>query len=70
MTIPSERTRAIIRTRHFLEELINPGLTPDVPDAIRSQARALLRHYPLGGEIHLAHHVLPEWFGPVQTRQD
>jgi hypothetical protein len=70
MTIPSERTRAIIQTKGFLEELINPRLTPDVPDAIRNHARALLRHYPLGWEIHLAHQVLPEWFGPVQTRQD
>lgn len=69
MTVPSERTRAIIETRHFLEELVNKRLTPDVPEAIRNQARALLRHYPFGGEIHLAHRVLPEWFGPVQTRK-
>jgi hypothetical protein len=69
MTVPSERTRAIIETRHFLEELVNKRLTPDVPEEIRNQARALLRHYPFGGEIHLAHRVLPEWFGPVQTRK-
>lgn len=69
MTIPSERTRAIIETRIFLEELISQRLTPDVPDAVRNQARALLRHYPFGSEIHLAHHALPEWFGPVQGRK-
>lgn len=69
MTIPSERTRAIIETKRFLEELINPRLTLDVSDAIRNQARALLRHYPFGWEIHRAHQALPEWFGPVQTRQ-
>jgi len=69
MTIPSERTRAIIETRSFLEELTSQRLTPDVPDAVRQQARALLRHYPFGTEIHLAHSALPEWFGPVQGRQ-
>jgi len=69
MTIPCERTRAIIETRCFLEELISQRLTPDVPDAVRQQARALLRHYPFGTEIHLAHSALPEWFGPVQERK-
>ena len=69
MTIPAERTRAIIETRRFLEELLSQRLTPDVPDAVRKQARALLRHYPFGSEIHLAHHALPEWFGPVQERK-
>ena len=69
MTIPSERTRAIIETRSFLEELTSQRLTPDLPDAVRQQARALLRHYPFGTEIHLAHSALPEWFGPVQERK-
>ena len=69
LTVPSERTRAIIETRRFLEELISQRLTPDVPDAVRRQARALLRHYPFGSEIQLAHHALPEWFGPVQERE-
>lgn len=46
MTIPSERTRAVILTESFLITLTNPKLTPKIPKDIREQARALLRHYP------------------------
>lgn len=68
MTLPYERTRAIIDTRIFLQRLTSTFLTPDLPDAVRTEAEALLRHYPFGSEIDLAHHALPEWFGPVQKR--
>lgn len=67
MTVPSERTRAIVNTRQFLEQLQNPRLSPDVPIAVREHARSLLRHYPCDMEIHFVHHALPEWFGAVVT---
>ena len=69
MTLPYERTRAIIETRSFLEQLTNPRLTQEVPEPVRQQALALLRHYPFETEIDLAHIALPDWFGPVQGRQ-
>lgn len=48
MTVPSERTRALIQTRDLLVELAqDPGLS----ESIRRQARQLLRHYPHANEI-------------------
>lgn len=48
MTLPYERTRAIIKTEEFLRELSrNVGL----PQDIRSHAKSLLRHYPSADQI-------------------
>ena len=46
MTVPIERTNAVIHTERFLLDLINPKATPRIPKAIREQAGHLLRHYP------------------------
>ncbi|UVM36318.1 hypothetical protein LOY28_16435 [Pseudomonas sp. B21-017] len=48
MTMPSERTRALIHTRDFLVEL---SQDPTLSESIRRQARQLLRHYPNSNEI-------------------
>lgn len=73
MTIPSERTRAILGTRAFLDGLVHPetlsGLPATIPGALQEEARVLLRHYPCATLIHRAHHVLPQYFGPVLSRR-
>lgn len=46
MTVPVERTNAVINTEQFLLDLINPKKTPRVPRPVRDRALALLRHYP------------------------
>ena len=46
MTVPVERTNAVINTEQFLLELIDPKKTPRIPKAIRQRAHSLLRHYP------------------------
>jgi hypothetical protein len=46
MTLPYERTNAVLKTEKFLLSLCDPKLTPKVPKVIRDQARSLLRHYP------------------------
>ena len=46
MTVPVERTNAVVRTESFLKDLLDPKKTPRVPKAIRQQASRLLRHYP------------------------
>lgn len=46
MTVPNERTRAVIQTQQFLVDLCIPSKTPRVPKAVRQQAHHLLRHYP------------------------
>ncbi len=49
MTMPNERTRAVLETREFL---LNLKQNLAVPDDIRRTAQALLRHYP--EQRHLA----------------
>jgi hypothetical protein len=46
MTVPRERTNAVIFTEKFLKDLLDPKVTPRVPRAIRQRASSLLRHYP------------------------
>ena len=46
MTVPRERTNAVIFTEKFLKDLLDPKVTPRVPRAIRQRALSLLRHYP------------------------
>ena len=48
MTLPYERTRAIIQTEAFLIELSKDKY---LPDEKRQEARRLLRHYPSRREV-------------------
>ena len=43
MTTPAERTRSVLKTRDFLRELSRDVA---MPESVRDQAKALLRHYP------------------------
>ena len=51
MTVPRERTNAVIFTESFLKRLMDPRATPRVPRSIRQQASHLLRHYPSQWEM-------------------
>ncbi|WP_404394552.1 BPSL0761 family protein [Stutzerimonas chloritidismutans] len=48
MTMACERTKAVVETRQFLLQLKSD---PALPEMIRTQAKALLRHYPEPGLI-------------------
>lgn len=63
MTMPSERTRSVIQTREFLQLVLSAEATPEVFRRLKSEARALLRHYPSSIDMHLAHLACPNWFG-------
>lgn len=65
MTIPYERTRALIQTSDLLKRLQDSEETPRVPRWLREHAKTLLRHYPDCASIELAHKALPHLFGPV-----
>ena len=65
MTIPFERTRALVQTKEFLEAMLDPKQTPRTLRWMRGKAKALLRHYPGLSEINIAHEALPDEFGPV-----
>lgn len=68
MTTPDERTRAVLHTAEFLGELMSTSATQGVPDAVREEARRLLRHYPLSGDMDLTHAALPQWWGAVPSQ--
>lgn len=54
MTLPHERTRAVIAAREFLTQLMLPpsaGGIAGVRREIREHARRLLRHYPAWFEV-------------------
>ena len=65
MTVPTERTRALIYAHAFLKDLLNPAITPRVPKDVRDTAKWLLRHYPDPGTVQYAHNVCPVLFGPL-----
>lgn len=65
MTVPFERTRALVQTKEFLEAMLDSKQTPRVSRWMRGKAKALLRHYPVLSEIEQIHTALPEKFGPV-----
>ena len=51
MTVPRERTNAVIFTESFLKSLLDSKATPRVPKSIRQHAGHLLRHYPSQWEM-------------------
>lgn len=53
MTVPRERTNAVIFTESFLKSLLDPKQTPRVPKSVRQQASHLLRHYPSQFEMEV-----------------
>ena len=46
MTLPHERTNAVLNTEQFLLDLLDPKKTPRIPKEIRRRAGRLLKHYP------------------------
>ena len=46
MTLPIERTNAVLNVERFLMDLRDPKKYPRVPKAVREKASRLLRHYP------------------------
>lgn len=70
MTLPDERTRALINTRDFLRRLLDPKLTPKVPRAVRDEAYRCLRHFPWNLHIDDAAESVPDVFGPTPKERD
>jgi hypothetical protein len=65
MTVPAERTFAVVYAHAFLKDLLNPAITPRVPKDVRATARWLLRHYPEPSTVATAHNLCPRLFGPL-----
>ncbi|WP_289537891.1 BPSL0761 family protein [Pseudomonas sp. SO81] len=68
MTMPNERSRAVVMTRDFLVALSRDS---SLPEKIRHDAKFLLRHYPtlddviLAGKIEEQSNYLLPLQGPV-----
>lgn len=62
MTTPDERVRAVLHTKDFLENLCSSETTPSLPDAVRQEARRLLRHYPSRMDLTRASRFCPHIF--------
>jgi hypothetical protein len=61
MTLPDERYRAVKAAQQFLSRLAG-GEYPRVPKAVREEARAVLRHYPLDWDLQRAAAAAPHVF--------
>ena len=61
MTLPDERYRAVKSAQQFLSRLAG-GDYPRVPKAVRDEARAVLRHYPLDWDMKRAAEGAPDVF--------
>lgn len=65
MTLPYERTRAVVNTHDFLVRLLSPynenGIKR-IPKAVRQEALWLLRHYPQPYDIYAAAKCAPDIF--------
>jgi hypothetical protein len=55
MTLPYERTRAVLSVREFLLRLASPygGGIKGIRREVREEARRLLKHYPLAADLVL-----------------
>ena len=62
MTLPIERTNAVLRTEQFLIDLCDPKKYPRVPRAVREEAHRLLRHYP--SQYNMKH--IEDSFEPIK----
>ena len=51
MTMVHERTRSVVQTERFLQDLAHDA---SVPESLRLRAKGLLRHYPAASDIWLA----------------
>ena len=46
MTMPSERFRALRFAEELMRDILSRDKYPDLPDALRMEAKIVLRHYP------------------------
>jgi hypothetical protein len=67
VTLPNERTRAVLNTRAFMLKLLLPpsdGGYKRVPRDVRKAASRLLKHFPTEPDLEEAVQEAPRVFGP------
>lgn len=72
MTLPNERTRAVIHAVEFLTRLVSPynenGIKK-IPKAVRQEALRVLRHFPRPFDLYAAAQAAPDVFDINTLRQ-
>lgn len=72
MTLPYERTRAVIHAVDFLTRLVSPynenGIKK-IPKAVRQEALRVLRHFPRPYDLHEAAKRAPDVFDVQEIRR-
>jgi hypothetical protein len=66
VTLPYERMNALRSAEQLLCDLLDPKATPRVPKHIRSRARSVLRHFPLGSQLDMLSEKIPELYNTVE----
>ena len=69
MTLPGERLSALKSTKLFLQDLLDPKITPRVPRLIRIQAMWCLKHYPWLEDIDAIADALPDLYAKERKRK-
>ena len=59
MTMPDERTRAVLWTREFLVEIQRDD---SLSASLRQRAKTMLRHFPSAGDIEVTAATMPDWW--------
>jgi hypothetical protein len=68
MTLPFERTLAVLKTQEFLLDLAFSPANMD-PELLRARARTLLRHFPEDVDLILSAALVPRIWGKPDARR-
>jgi hypothetical protein len=68
MTMPEERTKAVVETRQFLE-MLRSSESEITWGLVRTMASQLLRHYPLDVDLSVSASALPGVWAPPRDSQ-
>jgi hypothetical protein len=70
MNIPIAKSFAILNTREFLMDLLNPKKASRVPKWIRDEAYYCLKQFPSNADMDLARDLAPKVFGSNKEFRD
>ncbi|WP_353655658.1 BPSL0761 family protein [Variovorax gracilis] len=64
VTVPNERTQAVLHTRAFLELFVAGCLSDYDNEDLKAHVQGLLRHFPNSSDMHMVAIALPKAWGP------
>lgn len=63
MSLPFEKTNAVLQARQMLLDIMDPKQSPGIPKEVRQRARSVLKHFPSKIDLEIACEKVPEVFG-------